>query len=51
MSLAAFGATDIRLQVKESIEGRVQGAGDLEILGQPKLRELKVMGAYDVEYL
>ena len=51
MSLAAFGATDIRLQVKESIEGRVQGAGDLEILGQPKQRELKVIGAYDVEYL
>ena len=51
MRLTAFGATDIRLQATESIEGRVQGAGDLEILGQPQQRQLKVMGAYDVEYL
>jgi len=49
-TLAVQGSSDIVLSASKSIKGRAQGAGDIEILGNPAIRKLQAMGAYDIEY-
>lgn len=50
VTLTAQGSSDIVVSAAKSIKGRVQGAGDVEILGKPAQRKLDVMGAYDIDY-
>jgi len=49
-TLAVQGSPDIVLSASKSIKGRVQGAGDIEVLGNPRVRKLEVTGAYDIDY-
>lgn len=49
-TLAVQGSSDIVLSASESIKGRAQGAGDIEVLGNPAKRQLQAMGAYDIDY-
>jgi len=50
VTLKAFGASDILLHASAALEGRVQGAGDVTVTGNPAQRQLEIMGAYDVVY-
>lgn len=48
--LNAQGSSDIRVRASQSISGRVQGAGDVQVLGRPAERSLQAAGAFDIEY-
>lgn len=50
VNLTVQGSADISLTALKSIKGRVQGAGDIEVLGNPSQRNLAAMGAYDIDY-
>ena len=50
VTLVAQGSSDIVLFAAKSIKGRVQGAGDVAVLGNPSRRKLEVMGVYDLDY-
>ncbi len=50
LNLKVFGANDIQAYASRGVSGRLQGAGDLVIVGNPARREVKVQGAFDVEY-
>ncbi len=50
VKLSVFGASDIQLYAQDSIEGRVQGAGSVLVLGQPDQRTLQVGGAFEINY-
>lgn len=50
VALKVFGANDLSVHATREISGRLQGAGDLTVLGNPPKRELAVQGAFDVAY-
>lgn len=50
VALKVFGANDIQVHATREVSGRLQGAGDLAIRGNPARRELAIQGAFDVEY-
>ncbi|TNC81015.1 MAG: hypothetical protein C9356_10460 [Oleiphilus sp.] len=50
IALRTFGANDIRLHASQSVSGRVQGAGDIDVSGNPARREVQVMGASDIHF-
>ncbi len=50
VNIESQGSSDIVLTANASISGRVLGAGDLVVYGQPEKRQLKATGAFDVSY-
>lgn len=50
LTLTAQGSSDIVVSAAKSVKGRVQGAGDVEVLGNPARRTLEAIGAYDIDY-
>ncbi|GAA3965533.1 GIN domain-containing protein [Allohahella marinimesophila] len=51
LQLSVIGAGDIAVYAAKSLQGRVQGAGDLKVHGQPQQRAVQASGAFDIEYL
>ena len=50
VTVASQGSSDIIVSASRSVKGRVQGAGDIDVLGKPAKRDIKAMGAYDIVY-
>lgn len=50
LELKIFGANDIEAHVTQRISGRLQGAGDITVHGQPAQRQVSIQGAYDIDY-
>lgn len=50
VKLRTFGANDIQLHANRSVSGHVQGAGDVDVSGNPAQRSLKLSGASDIHY-
>ncbi len=50
LSLETEGSADVQVYVAKSIKGKLEGAIDLSIAGNPALRQLEASGAVDVVY-